>query len=74
MIGNVNAYRNIEVGKSSWVRFAKVFVEVDNLEDAKYAASGQVNGGESHAAAAGQQIFFSGYGRAIYGGVTLGLF
>ena len=74
VIGNVNVYKNIEVGNSSWVRFAKVFVEVDNLADTKYAASGQVIGGESHAAAAGQQIFFAGYGRAIYGGVTLGLF
>jgi iron complex outermembrane recepter protein len=67
-------YKNIEVGKSTWFRFAKVFIEVDNLADTKYAASGQVIGGENHAAAAGQQIFFAGYGRAIYGGVTLGLF
>ncbi|MFO0700270.1 MAG: TonB-dependent receptor [Nitrospira sp.] len=74
VIGNVNVYKNIEIGKSSWVRFAKLFVEVDNLADTKYAASGQVIGGESHAAAAGQQVFFAGYGRAIYGGVTLGLF
>lgn len=74
VIGNVNVYKNIEIGKSSWVRFAKLFVEVDNVADTKYAASGQVIGGENHAAAAGQQIFFAGYGRAIYGGVTLGLF
>lgn len=74
VIGNVNVYKNIEIGKSSWVRFAKLFVEVDNLADTKYVASGQVIGGESHAAASGQQIFFAGYGRAIYGGVTLGLF
>lgn len=74
VIGNVNVYKNIEVGKSTWIRFAKMFVEVDNLADTKYAASGQVIGGETHAAAAGQQIFFTGYGRAIYGGVTLGLF
>lgn len=74
VIGNINVYKNIEVGTSSWLRFAKVFVEVDNLADTKYAASGQVIGGETHAAAAGQQIFFAGYGRAIYGGVTLGLF
>ena len=74
VIGNVNVYKNIEIPKSSWFRFAKVFVEVDNVADTKYAASGQVIGGETHAAAAGQQIFFAGYGRAIYGGVTLGLF
>jgi iron complex outermembrane recepter protein len=74
VIGNVNVYKNIEVGKSSWVRFAKLFVEVDNIADTKYAASGQVIASLPHAQAAGQQIFFAGYGRAIYGGVTLGLF
>jgi iron complex outermembrane receptor protein len=74
VIGNVNVYKNIEVGKSSWIRFAKLFVEVDNVADTKYAASGTVITGESHGQAAGQQIFFAGYGRAIYGGVTLGLF
>jgi len=74
LIGNINVYKNVEIGKSSWLRFAKLFVEVDNLADTKYVASGQVIGGESHAAAAGQRIFFAGYGRAIYGGVTLGLF
>lgn len=74
VIGNVNVYKNIEIGKSSWVRFAKLFVEVDNIADTKYAASGQVIASLPHAQAAGQQIFFAGYGRAVYGGVTLGLF
>jgi iron complex outermembrane recepter protein len=74
VIGNVNVYKNIEVGKSTWFRFAKLFVQVDNLADTKYAASGQVITGDTHAIAAGQQVFFAGYGRAIYGGVTLGLF
>ena len=48
--------------------------KVDNIADMKYAASGQVIGGETAGAAAANQIFFAGYGRAIYGGVTLGLF
>lgn len=74
VIGNVNVYKNIEISKSSWFRFAKLFAQVDNIADTKYAASGQVITGETHAAAAGQQIFFAGYGRAVYGGVTLGLF
>ncbi len=74
VIGNVNVYMNIETSKASWFRFAKLFAEVDNVADTKYAASGQVIGGETHAQAAGQQVFFSGYGRAVYGGVTLGLF
>lgn len=74
VIGNVNVYKNIEVSKSSWFRFAKLFIQVDNIADTKYAASAQVITGETHAQAAGQQIFYAGYGRAIYGGVTLGLF
>jgi iron complex outermembrane receptor protein len=74
VIGNVNVYKNIELSKSSWFRFAKLFVEVDNVADTKYAASGTVITGETHTDAARQQIFFAGYGRAIYGGVTLGLF
>lgn len=74
VIGNVNVHKHFTIEHSSWFRFAKLFVEVDNIADTKYAASGQVIGGESHAAAAGQQVFFAGYGRAIYGGVTLGLF
>jgi iron complex outermembrane recepter protein len=51
-----------------------LYVEVDNIADKKYAASGQVITGETAGAAAGNQAFFAGYGRAIYGGVTLGLF
>jgi iron complex outermembrane recepter protein len=74
VIGNVNVYKNIELSKSSWFRFAKLFVEVDNVADTKYAASGTVITGETHTDAARQQIFFAGYGRAVYGGVTLGLF
>jgi iron complex outermembrane receptor protein len=70
---NVNVHKSIEI-KNSWIRFAKFFLEMDNIADKKYAASGQVIGGETTAAAAGQQAFFAGYGRAVYGGVTLGLF
>ena len=73
MIANINVHKTVEV-KNSWFRFAKFYVEVDNIADKKYAASGQVIGGETAGAAAGQQAFFAGYGRAIYGGVTLGLF
>jgi iron complex outermembrane receptor protein len=73
VIANVNIHRIFELN-NSWFRFAKFYVEVDNIADKKYAASGQVIGGETAAAAAGQQAFFAGYGRAFYGGVTLGLF
>ena len=73
MIANVNIHKNVEL-KNSWFRFAKFYVEVDNIGDKKYAASGQVIGGETAGAAANNQAFFAGYGRAIYGGVTLGFF
>lgn len=73
MIGNVNIHKNVEL-KNSWFRFAKFYLEIDNIGDKKYAASGQVITGETHGQAAASQAFFAGYGRAIYGGVTLGLF
>ncbi|MDP3089985.1 MAG: TonB-dependent receptor [Nitrospira sp.] len=73
MIGNVNIHKNVEL-KHSWFRFAKFYLELDNIGDKKYAASGQVISGETHGQAAASQAFFAGYGRAIYGGVTLGLF
>jgi len=73
MIGNVNVHKNFEV-KNSWVRFVRLYLQMDNIGDKRYVASGQVIGGETAAAAATQQAFFAGYGRAIYGGVTLGLF
>jgi iron complex outermembrane recepter protein len=73
VIANVNIHKNFELN-NSWFRFAKFYLEVDNIADKKYAASGQVIGGETAGAAAGQQAFFAGYGRAIYGGVTLGMF
>lgn len=72
-IANVNVHKNFEL-KSSWFRFAKLYLELDNIADKKYAASGQVIGGETAGAASLNQAFFAGYGRAIYGGVTLGLF
>jgi iron complex outermembrane receptor protein len=73
VVANVNIHKNFEV-EHSWLRFARLYVELDNIADKKYAASGQVIGGETAGAAAGNQAFFAGYGRAIYGGVTLGLF
>jgi iron complex outermembrane receptor protein len=73
VVANVNIHKNFEL-KNSWFRFAKFYLEVDNIADKKYAAAGQVIGGETAGAAAGQQAFFAGYGRAIYGGVTLGMF
>jgi iron complex outermembrane receptor protein len=73
VVANVNVHKHIEI-HNSWIRFARFYLEMDNIADKKYVASGQVIGGETAGAAAGQQAFFAGYGRAIYGGVTLGLF
>ena len=73
VVANVNIHKNFEL-ENSWFRFAKLYLELDNIADKKYAASGQVIGGETTGAAASQQAFFAGYGRAIYGGVTLGMF
>lgn len=73
VIANVNIHKNFELN-NSWFRFAKIYFEVDNIADKKYVASGQVITGETAGAAASQQAFFAGYGRAFYGGVTLGLF
>ncbi|BCA55764.1 putative TonB-dependent receptor [Nitrospira sp. KM1] len=73
LIANINVHKTVDV-KSKWFRFAKFYLELDNIADKKYVASGQVIGGETTAAGASQQAFFAGYGRAIYGGVTLGLF
>jgi len=72
VVANVNVHKLIQV-ENFWFRFAKLYLELDNIADKKYAASGQVIGGENAGAAAGNQIFFAGYGRAIYGGVTFGL-
>ena len=72
-VWNVNVHKVIDI-KNSWIRFAKFYLQLDNIADKKYAASGQVISGETAAASASQQIFFAGYRRAIYGGVTLGLF
>src|SRR6185503_18930374 len=46
VIANVNIHKNFELN-NSWFRFAKLFFEVDNIADKKYAASGAVIGGET---------------------------
>ena len=73
LVANANIHKNFELN-NSWFRFAKFYIQIDNIADLKYAASGQIIGGETAAQAAGQIAFFSGYGRGVYGGVTLGMF
>jgi len=67
---NANIHKNLEFTNNSYVRFAKFYVQLDNLADAKYAASGNVVSDST--ADGAKTLFFSGYGRAVYGGVTLG--
>ncbi|WP_447968888.1 TonB-dependent receptor domain-containing protein [Nitrospira sp. M1] len=68
---NLNLHKTFQF-ENDWVRFAKLYFEIDNLIDTTYAASGQVVSDAT--ADANKQLFFAGYGRAFYGGVTLGLF
>jgi iron complex outermembrane receptor protein len=58
--------------QNDWVRFAKFFFEVNNIANKTYAASDQVV--SDGVPDANKQLFFAGYGRAFYGGVTIGLF
>ncbi|HNP29200.1 MAG TPA: TonB-dependent receptor [Nitrospirales bacterium] len=68
---NLNLHKTFQF-KNDWVRFATLYFEIDNLADKTYAASGQVVSDATPDAS--KQLFFAGYGRAFYGGVTLGLF
>jgi iron complex outermembrane receptor protein len=68
---NVNVNKMVEV-KNRYIRFAKFYVELDNLLDKRYVASGNIVSDSTPDAS--KTLFFAGYGRAIYGGITLGLF
>jgi len=70
-IGNVNIHKRVDF-KNRYVRFATVYAELDNIADKRYVASGNVVA--DSVPDAQKTLFFAGYGRAIYGGVTLGLF
>jgi len=68
---NANVHKAYEF-KDSWIRFAKFYLELQNIADKTYAASGTV--ASDSAADASKQLFFAGYGRSVYGGITLGFF
>jgi iron complex outermembrane recepter protein len=68
---NANINKMVEV-KNPYIRFAKFYIQLDNILDERYVASGNVVA--DNVADAQKTLFFAGYGRAIYGGVTLGLF
>ncbi|MBM4120997.1 MAG: TonB-dependent receptor [Nitrospira sp.] len=67
---NANVHKNFEFKNNPYVRFAKFYFELDNIADKTYVASGNVVADST--ADASKTLFFAGYGRAIYGGVTLG--
>ena len=69
---NANLHKTIEFSPTSWFRFAKFYLQLDNLADKRYVGSGGVIADSTPDA--NKTLFFAGYGRAIYGGVTLGLF
>ncbi len=71
-IVNLNIHKNFEFQNNKWIRFAKFYAELDNIADKKYAASGNVVADSTPDAS--KTLFFAGYGRAFYAGVTLGLF
>lgn len=68
---NANIHKTFEF-KNRYVRFAKFYAELDNILDKTYVASGNVIADSTPDAQ--KTLFFAGYGRAFYAGVTLGLF
>ena len=68
---NVNLHKTFTF-HNDWVRFARFYFEVNNIADKIYVASGQVVSDSTPDA--NKQLFFAGYGRAFYVGVTVGLF
>ncbi|MBX3121014.1 MAG: hypothetical protein KF784_18295, partial [Fimbriimonadaceae bacterium] len=69
---NANLHKTVEFSPTSWFRFAKFYLQLDNIADKRYVGSGGVIADSTPDA--NKTLFFAGYGRAIYGGVTLGLF
>ena len=69
---NANLHKTFEVHNNKYIRFAKFFLQLDNIADKTYAASGNVIADSTPDA--NKTLFFAGYGRAFYAGVTLGLF
>lgn len=72
LLFNANLNYNIPIRNNSFIRFAKFYVELDNLFDKKYVANA-VPAADS-TGDANKQVFLPGLGRSVYLGVTLGLF
>jgi iron complex outermembrane receptor protein len=69
---NANIHKNFDIKNIPYVRFAKFYAELDNILDKTYVASGNVVSDSTPDAQ--KTLFYAGYGRAFYAGVTLGLF
>jgi iron complex outermembrane receptor protein len=68
---NTNIHKNFEIA-NSFFRFAKFYAELNNILDTTYVASGNVVSDSTPDAS--KTLYFAGYGRAFYAGVTLGFF
>lgn len=71
LLFNLNLNYNYVVPNNKYVRFAKFYVEMDNMFDKLYAASAVPLADTT--SDANKQAFLAGYGRSFYAGVTLGL-
>jgi iron complex outermembrane receptor protein len=69
---NANLHYAYQFSPKNVIRFIKAFVEVNNLADQVYVQSTAVVSDST--TDSNKQAFFSGNGRAVYGGITLGLF
>ena len=68
---NTNIHKNFEI-TNSFFRFAKFYAELNNILDTTYVASGNVVSDSTPDA--NKTLFYAGYGRAFYAGITLGFF
>lgn len=71
LLFNLNLNYNYLVPNNKYIRFAKFYVEMDNMFDKLYVASAVPLADTT--SDANKQAFLAGYGRSFYAGVTLGL-
>jgi iron complex outermembrane receptor protein len=67
---NLNIHDRYELKNNKYVRYVKSFFQISNLFDKTYVASAVPIADSTPDPS--KQAFFAGYGRAFYGGVTLG--
>jgi iron complex outermembrane receptor protein len=72
LLFNANLNYNLVIADNRFIRFAKLYVQMDNLFDKKYVANAVPTADSTPDAS--KQAFLPGYGRSVYAGLTLGLF